>query len=152
MIDRALRFAKAFSLVLALTFAAAGFLFLYIPEGVLRFFNGVSEPLGFRHSPVPDRGFYLILAVAYMWVATWLAWKMYLRPRDRIFPSLLIQAKTASSVLSLAFYFFHEHYLIYLVNALVDGLIAIAVGFVFLRRERGSRGAVVPRPGGEEGG
>ncbi|MDD8014378.1 MAG: hypothetical protein PHX45_01685 [Acidobacteriota bacterium] len=152
MIDRTLRFARALSLALALTFAAVGLLFLWIPEGVLQFFNGISEPLGFRPSPVPERDFYLVLAVAYMWTVTWLAWKMYLRPRERIFPSLLVQAKTASSVLSLGFYFLHGHYLIYLVNASVDGLIAIAAGFVFLRRKRGPAGTVIPAPSGEESG
>ena len=55
-----------FGLTGAIVFAVVGLIFVFIPEGVLSFFNVLS---GFSHmkpAPVVFPGFYLILTAAYM--------------------------------------------------------------------------------------
>jgi hypothetical protein len=121
------RIYKPLSLALAVIFAAVGLTFLLLPGGVISFFSRLSETLGFRPAPPAGADFFLILAVGYMTVVTFLAWQMYRHPHEKTFPLILTVAKVASSVVSFAFFIVLAPYLIYLVNGLVDGLIGAVV-------------------------
>jgi hypothetical protein len=121
------------ALLMAVVFAAVGLLFLFFPEEVIAFFNSVSVPLGIPPA-APSAGFYLVLAVAYMVVVTVLAGWMFARPNNDTLPVLLIIAKAASSILSFGFFATREPALIYLANGVVDGLLALGVFALFLRR------------------
>jgi hypothetical protein len=120
-----IRIYKPLSLALAVMFAAVGLLFLVVPGGVVEFFNRLSGQLGFQPSPLYQPDFFLILAVGYMAVVTFVAWSMFRRPGDASFPTVLAVAKFSSSLLSFVFFFRRAPYLMYLTNALVDGLIAV---------------------------
>jgi hypothetical protein len=129
---------KAVSLILLVLFAVTGLLFLIIPDGVLGFFNSLSSYLGMLSSPSPMSGwnFYLILAVGYMYLVGILAFLMFRHPENRFYPLLLVQAKLASSFFSLVFFLLHAHYLIYLANFVVDGVIGIAVLVLYLKMRK----------------
>jgi hypothetical protein len=127
---------RRISLGLAIVFAGTGLLFLFIPGTVLLLFNELSISFGLQSSPVEGINFYLILAVGYMYIVTMLAWLMYREPENRSFPVLLMNAKTASSVLSFVFFFAVSHALIYLVNGIVDGLIAAGVILMYKMQKR----------------
>ena len=128
---------KWFSLFMAITFAAVGLFFLFLADDVLTFFDRFSPIFGMIPSSGEGYGFYLILAVGYMYLVTLLAVFMYREPANRYFPLLLMNAKVASSVLSFALLAFHRPYLIYLVNGVVDGLIALAVLVFYLKLRPG---------------
>jgi hypothetical protein len=113
-------------------FAVTGLLFLFIPDKVLVLFNNLS-PSSMAQAPLTGFNFYLILAAGYMYLVTVLAFLMFRRPENPIFPMLLTHAKIASSVLSLGLFLFHAHYLIYLANFLVDGFIGIVVGTLYFK-------------------
>ena len=127
---------RPLSLALALLFAATGVLFLFFPDDVLSLFNAISSWWGMVQSPVAGFSFYLILAVGYMYLVTILAFLMFRHPENRDFPFLLLNAKTASSVLSLTLFLLHAHYLVYLANFVVDGLIAILVLVLYVSSRR----------------
>jgi hypothetical protein len=132
MNDRSLALRKTFSLGLALVFALVGAIFLILPRETLSFFNALSRRLGMAEGPA-ERSFFGVLAVAYMYVVTALAWLMYKSPREKIFPLLLGQAKVASSLLSFLMFAIHSPWLIYLINGIVDGAIGIVVLAIYLR-------------------
>jgi len=134
-----LRIYKLTGLFLSVIFGAAGLVFLVIPNKVLIFFNDISPFLGFRESPVEGVGFYLILAAAYMYLATLLAFMMYKHPENPSFSFLLISGKSASSIISFIVFIIHYQFLIYLINGIVDGLIAVGLIFLSRRTHRGSR-------------
>lgn len=138
MSDRSLAFHKAFSLGLALVFALVGAIFLILPRETLSFFNALSRRLGMVEGPA-ERSFFGVLAVAYMYVVTALAWRMYKAPREKIYPLLLGQAKVASSLLSFLMFALHAPWLIYLVNGIVDGGLGIIVLAIY-RRVRAAAG------------
>jgi divalent metal cation (Fe/Co/Zn/Cd) transporter len=117
-------------------FAVTGLLFLLVPDQVLNLFNNYSDSLGLPESPVTGSRFYLILAVGYMYVVTVLAFLMYRHPENGDFPLLLAHAKIASSLLSLALFLFHAHYLIYFVNFVIDGVIGVIVTVLYLKKGR----------------
>jgi hypothetical protein len=125
--DRHLGLYRLASLAMAGTFAAVGLVFLFLPDRVLAFFNRLSPPLGLSPAPVHAGSFYPILAVAYMYLVTWLAWRMFRQPGNPLPPLLLVQGKLASSLLSLYFFFAISPYLICLANAVVDGGIGALV-------------------------
>lgn len=129
---------QVISLLLSITFAIVGLVFLVMPDSVLTFFNSISLRLGMPASSTEGINFFLILAVGYMYLVTLLAFLMYRHPENRYFLWLLINAKTASSVLSICMYIFHQHFLIYLTNAIVDGSIAVIL-FLFYFRLRKMR-------------
>lgn len=116
-----------------------GCLFLLVPGRVLIFFNSLSEYLGLNQSPVPDFNFYIVLAIAYMYLVTLVAFLMYKHPENSYFPLLLANGKLASSLLSLCIFVFSQPYLILVVNCVVDGLIGIAA-YAFYRKIK-SRGS-----------
>jgi hypothetical protein len=127
---------KPISLTFMVLFAVTGLIFLFIPEGVLGFFNSFSSSLGMPQSPVAGLSFFLILASAYMYLVTLLAYMMSRYPDDPKYPLLLTHAKIASSVLSVALFLLHEHYLIYLANFLVDGIIGIITWTLLIQKKR----------------
>jgi hypothetical protein len=124
------------SLILAVTFGLVGSLFLFFPGVVVEFFNRLSPPLALAPSPPDGMGFYLALAVGYMYLVTVIAFAMYRHPAERSFPLLLINGKLATSILSLYLFLVHGHYLIYIANAIVDGCIGLMLipFYVALRR------------------
>jgi hypothetical protein len=131
-----MRLYRPVSLILSVIFAVTGLLFLLIPDKVVVFFNNLSPVLGMTPSPVMGFSFYLILAVGYMYIVTILAFLMFRHSENRYFPLLLTQAKFVSSILSLGFFLLHAHYLIYLANFIIDGVIGIVVmTFYFKMRE-----------------
>ncbi len=132
---------KAFSLGLAVVFALVGAVFLFLPRGTLTFFNDISLRLGMTEGPA-EPSFFGVLAAAYMYVVTILAWSMYRSPGEKIYPLILGQAKIASSLLSFMMFFFQAPWLIYLVNGIVDGGLGLIVLMMFLRvRAAAGRGA-----------
>ncbi len=119
------------SLMMAVVFAAVGLLFLFFGDGVLAFFNRVSDSIGFPGGPEHAAGFYLGLAVAYMYLVTVIAFMMWRYPRDRMLPILLINGKAASAILSIGLFVFQQPLLIYATNAVVDGAIAVGVFYLY---------------------
>ena len=81
-------------------------------------------------SPVTGVNFYIVLAVAYMYLAALLAFLMYRHPENMYFPLLLANGKLASSLLSLYIFSVHQASLIFIINCFVDGLIGI-VALIF---------------------
>jgi hypothetical protein len=122
-----MRFYRIISFFLAAIFALIGLIFLVAPARVIFFFNNMSAPFDLPLSPVDGPGFYVILAVAYMYLVSLLAWKMYRHPENRIFAVILVHAKLASALCSFLLFFWQKRYLIYLVNGTIDTLIGIAV-------------------------
>lgn len=131
-----MKMARPLSLALAVVFAIVGLVFLLIPRDVLVFFNHFSTYCGLPPSPVQDAGFYLVLAAAYMYLVTLLASLIYRHPAEKWFPLLLAHAKLASSALSLLLFFWHQPYLIYLANCVVDGSIGIIALLYYLKLGR----------------
>jgi hypothetical protein len=127
---------RATSLTLTILFAITGILFLGIPDKVIAFINTFSSSLGMLQAPIIERNFYLILAVGYMYLVTTLAFLMFRHPENHYFPLLLTHAKIGSSILSLALFLLHAHYLIYLVNFIIDGLIGIAVLTIYMKMRK----------------
>ncbi len=126
-----LKWYKYFSLSLALAFGAVGILFLFMGDDVLVFFNRLSNVLGMEQVEVTPGHFYVILAVAYMYIVAMLAFLMYRDPKNSTFPFLLINAKAASSVISIFVFIVDKHLLIYITNGIIDGLIALLVGIFY---------------------
>lgn len=127
---------KIMSLVLAILFACVGIIFLLMPAGVIGFFNTISRPLGMKPAPLTGYQFFLILAAAYMYIVTLLAWSMFRFPENKTYPQLLLHAKAISSLLSFLFFIVHQPFLIYLINGVVDGAIAVFVLVTYLRISR----------------
>ncbi len=124
---------KSISYLLATVFAAVGSIFLFAPDSLTGFFNWVSGHLGMTPSPENGTSFFLVLAVAYMYMVTVLAWMMGRHAENSGFPLLLANAKIASSLLSFGFFIIFKPYLIFLVNGIVDGLIGCAVLLLYFR-------------------
>lgn len=118
---------KLISLGLAIVFGMVGLVFLFMSSDVLSFFNGLSRAVGMQGTSSDGHRFYVILAAAYMYLVTLLASQMYLHPDNPVYPILLLNGKTASSVLSILFFILDTPLLIYLTNGIVDGLIGVLV-------------------------
>ena len=129
---------KLFSIATAAIFVVVGLIFLIFPDWPLIFFNNLSGYFGLPQAPLQGTGFYLILASAYMYLVTLLAYLMYRYPEQRIYPFLLVQCKLASSILSIYLFLIHQHYLIYLANFIIDGFIGIAVLY-FMKKMKKTR-------------
>ena len=130
------RIYRTVSFSLAILFGLVGLLFLLVPESVILFFNNLSPLVGLQKSPVHSISLFVILAAGYMYLVTMLAYGMYKNPEQSVFPLLLVHGKTASSLLSLFFFVFSMPSLIFLVNGLIDGLIALGV-FLLSHKIRG---------------
>jgi len=122
-----------FSLILMVVFLAVGVIFFLIPAKVLIFFNSLSGFFGLPLIPVHEPGFYLVLAVSYMYLVAVIAYCMHRHPEAPIFPFLLAHGKIASSILSLGLALLFEPYLIFWVNCLADGVIGFGA-YYFYRR------------------
>ena len=108
---------------LALTFAVVGVLFIATPDGVIGTIDDVGDWFGsFSPGPKSDEKMWLGLAFAYMTVITGIAW-LVSTDVVRYRPLLLVLAagKTASSLSTGAFFFFHDDVFIYFLNFIVDG-------------------------------
>jgi hypothetical protein len=125
------RLVRIVGLVLSVVFSLVGLLFLFFPGQVIMFFNNLSHVLGMVQAPIESTGFYLILAVGYMYVVALLAYLMNRHPDNSLPLLVLINAKSASSFLSFAFFIVVHPYLIFLANGIVDGI--IAGGLLLLR-------------------
>lgn len=123
------------SLLLASLFAAVGAIFLFFPDAVISLFNRLSRPLQWPASPPVGFQFYLVLAAGYMYLVALLAWLMFRHPDNQHFPFLLANGKIATSLISLGFFLFQAHLLIYLANFVVDG--AIGAGVLIMCRITG---------------
>ena len=139
---------RATALVLAASFAVTGVVFLAAPAqvGALLRAAGIA---GGEGMPVADveSGLFRALAVAYMYLVTLFAWLMFRRPAEPAWPMLLAHAKLASAVVSLVLFAGHAPYPIYLVNAVVDGLLgvlALALWRGAVSRRRQARRQGVP--------
>jgi len=121
-----MRLYKLFSLTAAAIFAVVGLIFLFFPDSALIFFNVMSGYFGLPQAPVQGTGFYLILAAAYMYLVTLLAFLMYRYPEQKIYSFILAHGKLASSIISIYLFLVHQHYLIYLANFVIDGFIGMA--------------------------
>ena len=130
---------RAAALGLTAGFLVVGALFLAIPDGVLTFFNRLSGHLGLPEAPPLGHPFFLVLASGYMFLVSLLAWLMFRHPKNRTFPLLLAQGKSATSLLSLVFFIVHRPFLIYLANFFVDGLIAVGVWWISRTGSDGSQ-------------
>ena len=128
--DARTRLYRAASLGMAVAFAVVGLAFLLAPSGVVAAFDSLSLRAGLAPAGTAA-GFYLVLAVAYMYLVTLLAGWMALRPENPVLPVLLINAKAASSLLSFGLFAFGEPALIYLATGAVDGLIAVGVWLLY---------------------
>jgi hypothetical protein len=115
------------SLALALGFAAAGLVFLLFPDETLSLGRGAVG------SPAGENRFFLILASAYMYVVTALAWSMFRSPDEPIYPRILSQAKGVSSALSFGLFLLQNPAPIYLANGVVDAVLALVVLLMFRR-------------------
>jgi hypothetical protein len=126
------------SLTLSVIFFTVGLVFLAVPLQAVGFFNAISLHFGLPEAPTEGASFFLILAVAYMYLVSMLAFMMFRNPENPSYPWLLISGKSASSIVSLLFIIIHGCCLIYIVNAITDG--SIALGLYLLNR--GVRGIV----------
>jgi hypothetical protein len=128
---------------MAAVFAAVGGVFLAAPGSVISFFNSLSEHLGMSPAPASGPSLYSALAAAYMYMVTILAWNTARRPKENVFPRLLVQAKLASAAVSFGLFFVSGPYLVFLANGIVDGLIGAGVHVLF--RRNGTMGRTGPR-------
>jgi hypothetical protein len=135
-----MRFYRISAIVLAVAFAAVGLVFLLAPGVVSSVFEWMGRWMGIQGMPAgdPDSGLFRALAVAYMYGVTLLAWMMFRRPTEPMWPALLAQAKLASASVSFLLFALHEPYLVYAANGVVDGVIGVMV--LLLRRQVMRRG------------
>jgi hypothetical protein len=127
LIGTAPRFYRGASWTLAAAFALTGGLFLFFPALVAGFFNGLGSAMNLPPAPPDDAGVFHALSTAYMAVVTLLAWRMVRYDGDRFAPSLLLQAKAASALLSFGLFLFRQPHAILLANGIVDGALALLV-------------------------
>lgn len=119
------------SLAMVIIFVVVGFIFLLLPDEVIGFFNQISLYIGMASLELTTVNFYLILAVAYMYLVSVLAFLMYRNPTEKIYPLLLAHGKLASSSLSLLFFFSRGQYLIYLANFIIDALLGLLALYLY---------------------
>jgi hypothetical protein len=118
---------------LAGAFAITGLLFLVAPGSVLAALGEAGGALGLPGTPPAAHGFFLALAVAYMYLVTVLAVLMARHPGERPYATLLVHAKGASALLSIVLFAAHAQQFAYLANFAVDGVIAIGVFWLCAR-------------------
>jgi hypothetical protein len=58
---------------------------------------------------------------------------MYRHPLNRFFPLLLINGKLFTALLSVCLFVAHGQHLIYIANAVVDGLIVVVLILMYLK-------------------
>src|SRR5919197_797091 len=126
--DRAEKFVVLNLRLMATGFAVVGLLFIVFQNGVLDFINDIGDDIGgFTRAPRTSEDFWLALGFAYMVVITGIC-VVCQADVVRFRPFLLVLAvgKTASSLSTLGFYLFDSDAFIYLLNFLVDGVLALS--------------------------
>ncbi|MFN8543780.1 MAG: hypothetical protein U0807_06200 [Candidatus Binatia bacterium] len=132
---------------LAVAFATTGALFFLFPDGTVRTLNAAGAPLGFPPAPPSELRFWLSLGVAYMVLVTLLAAETARDPigRTHLMP-ILAAGKATSSLTCLGYFAVTSPAFIYLVNALVDGSLALLVlGTWAVVQVTGEAGATLER-------
>ena len=110
----------------AAAFAGTGLLFFCFPDGTIATLNATGALVGFPPAPPSALRFWLSLAVAYMVLVTLLAWSIARDPRGRVhLMPILAAGKATSSLTCLGYFAFSEPAFVYLLNALVDGSLAL---------------------------
>ena len=133
-----MRLYKLFSLTLAVIFAVVGLIFLFFPDSALIFFNSISSYFGLPQSPVQGTGFYLILASAYMYLVTLLAYLMYRYPEQNIYPFFISSWQTGIfCYFYLSILYVTSHYLIYFANFVIDGFIGLLALYLMKMKKTG---------------
>ncbi|RPJ66891.1 MAG: hypothetical protein EHM24_21040 [Acidobacteria bacterium] len=129
-----MRLYRAIALLLAVTFAVTGLVFLAAPGQVNVFLDRLGVGAG-QALPAADldSGLFRALAGAYMYLVSLLAWLMFRRPAEPAWPALLAHAKLASAAISFVLFAAHRPYLVYLINGVVDGLLGTLA--LVLRRQ-----------------
>lgn len=133
---------RAIALALAVTFAAVGLVFFLAPGSVATLFEHVSRLLAIPALPAGDiqSGLFRVLTAAFMYLVAWLAWMMFRRPDEAVWPAVLAQAKLASATFSFILIVSQGPSLVLVANGVVDGLLGVLA--LWLRRQALSR-----RPG-----
>lgn len=126
---------RSISLAMTVIFIIVGGIFLFLPELVIEFFNNLSIYFGLEKLRATVDNLYIVLSVSYMYLVSIIAYSMYKKPEEKIYPILLAHAKLASSILSLYFVFTRGYYLIYIVNFIVDGLIGLLALYLYCIKE-----------------
>jgi hypothetical protein len=72
-------------------------------------------------------------------VVTFLALSMFRHPSDPAYPRVLAVAKLSSSFLSLLYFFWRGLHLIWITNAVVDGVIGVVVLLCLLALPKDAR-------------
>jgi hypothetical protein len=119
--------------LLAATFGVVGILFISVPDGVLDVISDLGDAIGsFPRAPETVEKFWLALGFAYMVVITGICIAVQADvARFRPFLLVLAAGKTASSLGALGFFVFDDDVFIYLLNAIVDGGLAILSVFLW---------------------
>jgi len=126
------RFVKTVALIhrlLSWTFAVVGLIFLFAPNGTVRFINAAGALFRiFPPAAESDLQFWLSLGFGYMVLVTILAAQIAADPRrHRPLMPILAAGKLASSLTCVLFFLFSRPTFLYLLNALVDGSIVLIV-------------------------
>jgi hypothetical protein len=113
--------------LLAVSFAIVGILFIAVPNGVLDVVSDLGDSLGgFSRAPHSTEQLWLALGFAYMVVIAAICLVAQADVvRYRALLLVLAAGKTASSLATLGFYLFDSDVFAYLLNFLVDGLLAV---------------------------
>lgn len=121
-------------LLLAWTFAVVGLIFLFAPNGTVRFINSAGAVFRvFPPAPESELRFWLSLSFGYMVMVTILAARIAADPRrQRSLMPILAAGKLASSLTCVLFFVLSRPAFLYLLNALVDGSIVLVVGGCWL--------------------
>jgi hypothetical protein len=125
--ERAERFVVLSLRLLALTFAAVGVIFIAAPDGTLEVISDLGDEIGsFSPAPETTEQFWLALGFAYMVVIAGICLVAQMDVvRYRPLLLLLVAGKVASSLAALGFYLFDQDVFVFLLNFIVDGLLAL---------------------------
>ncbi|MBE3096050.1 MAG: hypothetical protein IMZ55_09650 [Acidobacteria bacterium] len=130
-----MRFYRTMALALATTFLVVGIVFLTGPHIVQALFDWMARWVAVPGMPAGEvgAGLFGALAVAYMYMVSLLAWMMFRRPTEAVWPALLAHAKLASAALSFILMVAQGPTVICAANGVVDGLIGVLA--LILRRQ-----------------
>jgi hypothetical protein len=139
------RLYRAVALALTATFAVVGLAFFFAPGGVAAVFDRLAPPTSMPAGDVGG-GLFRVLAAAYMYLVAWVAWMMFRRPDEAVWPAILAQAKLASAAFSLVLIFILGPSLVLAANATVDGCLGFLA--LWLRHQASGRraGGQAPAP------
>jgi hypothetical protein len=111
---------RAIALALAATFAVVGLVFFFTPGSVAALFGLLSRWVAMPAGEV-EGNLFRVLAAAYMYLVAWLAWMMFKRPDEAVWPGILARAKLASATFSVVLVLLLGPSLLLAANAIVDG-------------------------------